>query len=336
MKVSEIGEFGLIAMITSVINKSSAKNSTARRNLLLGIGDDAAAWKTANSIQLATTDILVEGIHFYLDYTNWRDLGWKALAVNISDIASMGGMPEYALVSLSLPGFIEVADILSLYKGMLQIANEHGIAICGGNISSADKIIINITLTGKASGKKLLKRSTAKPGDLISVTGYPGLSDAGLRVLKTKLRVEPEDRETLIGAHLRPTPKVREGITLVTQGAKTAIDTSDGLLADLAHVCQASRVSAVIYESSLPIHPLLKKYFGAESIKMVLSGGEDYELLFTATPELMDKVKGNLGCLTTVIGEIIAGSPGVVSVRSTTGKTIRPDHKGWDHYKPSS
>ena len=172
MKVSELGEFGLIELLADIVDKAKNPENASWQQVLIGIGDDAAAWQGDSSIQLATTDSLVQGTHFDLNITSWEELGWKAIAVNLSDIAAMGGIPEYALVSLALPGDLETDCISSLYQGMAQIANQFGVAIAGGNVSSASTAMINVTVLGSLEDKSMLTRSAAMHGDLVAVTGY--------------------------------------------------------------------------------------------------------------------------------------------------------------------
>src|SRR4030043_1571223 len=188
MKVSELGEFGLIELLTDIVDKTKNPQDISWQRLLIGIGDDAAAWQGDSSVQLATTDSLIQDTHFDLNITTWEELGWKAIAVNLSDIAAMGGIPGYALISLALPGELETDCISSLYQGMAQIANKFGVAIGGGNIASASKTMITVTALGSLESKSALTRSAAVPGDQVAITGYLGLSAAGLRMLKQHLK----------------------------------------------------------------------------------------------------------------------------------------------------
>ncbi|MDY6893192.1 MAG: thiamine-phosphate kinase, partial [Chloroflexota bacterium] len=298
MKVHELGEFALIDLIAETIGKPS------RDDLVLGIGDDAAAWRTGQSIQIGTTDTLVENIHFTLETATWRDLGWKALAINISDIAAMGGTPCYALVSLGLPPETEVDNVVELYQGLLEVATQFDVDICGGNVSSAPVAVITITVIGEAS-EHLLTRSAALPGDHIAVTGHLGQAGAGLRMLKSGSEFDPETTAFLRDAHLRPYPRVSEGQVLVQHGVRAAIDLSDGLISDLEHIARASHVGARIWVHTLPIHPLVHAAFGEESLGLALSGGEDYELLFTARREVIDRASNLMSSPVTVIGEIV-------------------------------
>ncbi len=332
MRIAEIGEFGLISKIATLIDEKGDRQSTARRDLLLGIGDDAAAWKSPGGIELITTDILVEGVHFDFSYTGWHDLGWKAIAINISDISSMGGKPQYALVSLALPGRREVGDILEMYAGMLDLANACGIAIAGGNISASEKVVINITLTGLA-GREMMTRSSARPGDQVAVFGYPGLSAAGRKVLSQFISTDADALQLFKKAHLHPNPAFTAGPLLAGLGVKTAIDISDGLISDLTHICEASHLSATLRLDDLPVHPSLTRYFGRESVKMVLAGGEDYELLITAGRDVMEHVSQSLNPPPVIIGEITDGNPGSISLLDGAGNPVHIDFSGWDHYK---
>ena len=204
MKVSELGEFGLIELLADIADKAKNPQDVSWRQLLIGIGDDAAAWQANGSVQLATTDSLIQDTHFDLSVTGWQELGWKAVAINLSDIAAMGGIPKYALVSLSLPGELETECITSLYQGMVHIASRFGVAIVGGNIASASKTVINVTVLGSLDSTPPLTRSAATPGDLVAVTGYLGLSAAGLRLLRQKRTLDAETTGILRQAHLQP------------------------------------------------------------------------------------------------------------------------------------
>ncbi len=333
MKVSELGEFGLIELLAKIVNKTNNPQDVSWQRLLIGIGDDAAAWKSEKTIQIATTDSLVQDTHFDLSITTWEELGWKAIAVNLSDIAAMGGIPGYALISLALPAELEVDCIESLYKGMTQIANQFGVAIVGGNVASASKTMISVTVLGALESTSALTRSAAVHGDQIAVTGYPGLSAAGLRMLKQHLKFDVETTQLLREAHLTPMPRIDEGQILLHRGVKAAIDISDGLLADLTHICQSSRASARIKQNELPIHPALKKNFKSDCLQLALSGGEDYELLFTAGSQTINRLKKVMPCPITVIGEITQEKPGQVTLIDSGGKTIPWEKAGWEHFK---
>jgi len=326
MKVSELGEFGLIEMISKIIGVSS------KDNVIHGIGDDATAWKIDAGVELATIDTLVENVHFTLNTITYRELGWKSLAVNVSDIAAMGGAPLYALISLGLPGNTAVDNIAKLYEGMIDLANQYDVTIAGGDIVKAWQLSISISVTGKAIDNKILTRSASQPGDQIAVTGYLGTSAAGLKMLIEKLKFDEETASLLRKAHQQPQPRVSEGQTLVKSGVKAAIDLSDGLINDLGHICDMSKVGANINVDKLPIHSVVRDNFKDNTIEMALSGGEDYELLFTAKPDIIDKVRKLTTTPITVIGDITSVRAGKMILLDAMGNTIDLEKEGWDHF----
>ncbi len=341
VKVSELGEFGLIGVLARVVSQG-----TAESRLVIGIGDDAAAWQVDASTLLATTDTLVQGVHFSRE-ANWRELGWKALAVSLSDIAAMGGLPQYALMSLCLPGDTEVDDVIQLCLGMKELAEGFGVAIAGGNVSGAPVVMISLSVIGKAHADGVLTRSAAQPGDLVAVTGYPGVSAAGLRMMSGGLLFPEETVALLRRAHLQPMPRIAEGQALVKVGVRAAIDTSDGLVADLGHLCEASDVGAIIRVQQVPIHPALQAAFPGDHLHLALNGGEDYELLFAASSEAVEKATTSIGapdrrrrsgladdwteCPVTVIGEITR--EGGVSLVDDEGRPFEGIGGGWDHFR---
>ena len=328
MKVSELGEFGLIEILNQIVGESGK----ADPDLSIGIGDDAAAWQCGESLQVSTTDMLVEGIHFSPDTISWHDLGWKALAVNISDIAAMGGIPVYAMISLGMPPETEVERIADLYQGMAKISREFGLSIVGGDTTEAPLLIISPTVTGWTEKDRLMTRSSAKPGDLIAVTGNLGASAAGLKMLQQGLLFDADTDAFLKEALLRPYPRVNEGKILSQHNVKTAIDISDGLVADLTHICQSSQVSASLFSENIPTHPAVKDHFPAEALSLALSGGEDYELLFTAPEQIIEEARQQLSTPLTLIGKITVGKPGNVTILDRDGNLIVLPKRGWEHF----
>jgi thiamine-monophosphate kinase len=333
MRLAELGEFGLIDLVRTISAGYQNPDRTPWREILLGIGDDAAAWQDGNRIQLATTDTMVQGVHFELGVISWEELGWKAMAVNLSDIAAMGGIPKYALLSLALPAELEVEDVSKLINGMLNLATQFGTAIVGGNVATAPNVVITVTIIGCSKGKALLKRSTACPGDQIAVTGYVGLSAAGLEMLRGKTVSDPDARNTLRQAHFRPMPRLKEGQILIEQGVRTAIDISDGLIADLDHICEASGVNARINIEQVPVHPAVIAHFPSYR-ELALSGGEDYELLFTADQATIARAKQALSYPVTVLGDITDEElPTRVTVVDSKANIILYRKGGWDHFR---
>jgi len=324
MKVHEAGEFGLIEMIAKTVGK------TGGGKLLIGIGDDAACWK-AGGLQLATTDTLIEGVHFNFKTITWRELGWKAMAVNLSDIAAMGGQPQYALVSLGISKDTETESVIDLYKGMLELAKKFEVRIIGGDTVGSPVTAITLTIIGEAGDEdRILKRSAAKPGDVIAVTGTFGASAAGLAMMQRRLSLDKKTESTLREAHFKPAPRIYEGQTLAKYNVKAAIDVSDGLLGDLEKLCLASGVGANLYSDRIPIHPAVVKSFGNEAVKLALTGGEDYELIFTAPQKIVNVVKRELSCPVTVVGEIVKSKS--VEVLDEDGNEFSWSSSGWDHF----
>ena len=334
MKVSEIGEFGLIARLAKMAQKSAGKDAAAFKQLLVGIGDDAAAYFANNEIQLATVDSLVQDVHFSLSYMSWQELGRKSIAVNLSDIAAMGGFPRYALVSLGLPPDTEVEEVVALYRGMFDIAGKFGLAIVGGDTVNSPVVFVSVTVIGSAGDRKrgMLRRSAAKPGDKIAVTNSLGASAGGLKMLQKNLKFAPKYAKQLRQAHLLPNPLVSEGQTLLEKGVRCGMDVSDGLIGDLAHICAESKVGARINVDLVPVAPAVTACFGELGLEMALTGGEDYELLFTAGPVVMSKVLKAMPCLVTVVGEITAENTGKVKLVDNSGKTFNTKKTGWDHF----
>jgi len=334
MKVTELGEFGLINLLAKMVDSSQDKKFASWQQLITGIGDDAAAWQGDTSTQLATVDSLIQDVHFSLGIVSWEDLGWRSMAANLSDIAAMGGIPKYALVSLALPGHTEVDDVTALYQGMIGLAQQFEVAIVGGDISRAPLVAITITILGSTGsrGNQVLTRSAAVPGEQIAVTGYLGAAAAGLEMLTRGLQFDSRATACLKRGFLRPYPRIAEGRLLVEHGVKTAIDISDGLISDLNHVCEASQVGARIEVDRVPIELAVGTSFGDKALELALSGGEDYELLFIGSPNVINKVKKVASCPITVIGKVVADKEGGVVLLDSKGNPFHLNKAGWDHF----
>ena len=337
MKIGELGEFGLIELLAKMMAQEAPNTVQVREGqgfrLLLGIGDDTAAWQNlSSSTELLTTDTMVHGVHFALDRVTWEELGWKVMAVNYSDIAAMGGTPLYSIVTLGLPEDTVVEDVTEMYRGMLEVCREYGGAVVGGDVVGSPVLFITVALTGFSPGPPLT-RSSACPRDLVAVTGYLGSSGGGLRTLLQGLNIEAGIAQYLKEAHNRPTPCIVQGQALRNRGVKAAIDVSDGLVDDLSKICRASGVGAVIDVSKVPVHPMLKKAFPKDYLSLALTGGEDYELLFTAPEKVMAQICPDLQGPVTVIGEIVPGEAAEVRVLDEKGQVVSVDKGGWDHFR---
>ena len=232
MYVRDIGEFALIERLAKqieLVSSSSQKNKSTPSNLLVTIGDDTAAWIGNDQTELLTTDTVVEGVHFVPETSTWQSVGWKGLASNLSDIASMGGIPTYAVVTLGLPEDTLIQDVEKLYVGLLEAANTFGTTIVGGDIVASPVFFMPIALTGVPTPPQLL-RSTAKPGDQLATTGTLGGSLAGLTILLNNQIPQVSKPQPLINKHQRPQPRITEGQLLVRAGVTCATDLSLSLI----------------------------------------------------------------------------------------------------------
>jgi len=333
MKLSSLGEFGLI----DFIQKLAARQSPS---VMIGIGDDAAALKIAtSSILLATTDMLLEDVHFDLSFTDYYSLGWKSAAVNLSDIAAMGGIPRFCLTSLGIPSSVSVEQIKDFYRGFSAVLRIHRVVLVGGDTClSREKLVVNVVVLGESKKIQIIARTGAEPGDGIFVTGTLGDSAAGLDLLRTRANSRKQGpwEKKLTEKHLRPTPRVEWGIKIArSRCAHAMIDTSDGLSSDLAHICEKSGVGAQIYPEDLPcsraLH-LAEDRLGKSPTQYALSGGEDYELLFTAPPRYREKLK-TLGVPLSEIGEITRSKKLLLVDRSGIKRPLVPN--GYDHFARS-
>lgn len=329
MKISEIGEFGLVEMIAEVLGAGQMDDDV----LLLDIGDDTAAWSTGPGVELATTDTMVQDVHFRLETTSYRDLGWKALAINLSDIAAMGGAPRYALVSLGLSPDTEAETVVDLYRGMKEIGEEFGCRVVGGDTVGAPCMMINVTLIGEALGPGcFLRRDAAKAGDLIAVTGSLGSSGGGFRMLNDDIDVPIDVRDRLKEAHNRPVPRVKEGQTLLKAGVKAAMDLSDGLMSDLPKMCGMSGLTARVSVGDLPISADVKETFGTDAVGLALTAGEDYELLVAGSRESLERASSEMSTPVTVVGEMVEGESGEVILVDEKGMPMDAPKSGWEHF----
>ena len=334
MQIKELGEFGLIERLNSMVTRERrGPDNGAPYNfrLLVDTGDDTAAWAAAEATELFTTDTVVEGVHFTRQTTPWADLGWKSLASNISDIAAMGGLPLYALITLGLPPETEVADIEQLYTGMLDIGEHYGVAIVGGDMVRSPVAFITVALTGIRRGPPML-RSSARVGDQVAVTGFLGSSGGGLKLMLEGLPAPSDAAACLRAAHRRPYPAVAEGQSLTRAGVATAMDVSDGLADDLSKLCLSSGVAARIFADKVPMHPALQQAFPGDCLDLALNGGEDYLLLFTASESVMRSVIPDLPEGAAVVGQIIEGQPGHISLVGQNGIETPIGRAGWDHF----
>ena len=311
MKVKDIGEFGLIDRIT---RKSKDKS------VLVGIGDDAAVVKT-EGLQVLTTDCLVEGDHFRTDWFSAKQIGMKAIEINISDIAAMGAIPKYVLVSLALPKDLDVKFVEEMYQGMWDSCDKYKIDIIGGNMTRSNQIVISITMIGEADKKNLSLRSGANPGDLIFVSGHLGNGKAGLRLFQENLKGFEKVRKS----YLEPKAQLDTALKIAPY-INSMIDVSDGLAPEIRHICDESKCGAIIYKDKIPIDDEVRdvaKALDEDEYDYALFGGEDFELVYTVSKDNLGKVNGFL------VGEITENKEALLSFK---GKEKKLSESGYDHF----
>lgn len=332
MQLKEIGEFGFI-------NKISAGCLIREESVVKAIGDDAAVFRSSpEKLTLLTTDLLVERVHFLRSATTGFNLGYKSLAVNLSDIAAMGGVAREAFVSIAIPEDCPVGFLEDLYNGMKSLAQEFEVNILGGDTtSSKTDLVINVAVTGEVASGEMLSRDSASEGDLIFSTGFLGDSRAGLHLILNNLKEDYPEFESLFKAHILPRPHLTEGRFLAKQGAKAGIDVSDGLSSDLGHILKASNVGARLYADKIPLSDELQEFckrFEFDPVDYALKGGEDYTLIVTIAKDRSDKMEkmfeqefnSQIFC----IGEITEGHG--LELIMPDGQKRDNSPKGWDHF----
>jgi len=311
--LKKIGEFGLIRAIT---------RKTRNKSIKVGIGDDAAVIKVGGKLLAVTTDSVVENIHFSFRHFTPEQIGKKAVEINVSDIAAMGGTPKYALVSLILKENTAVEKIKRVYNGIYQAAKKYSIEIIGGNTAKGNQTVIDITLIGEVERENLCRRSDARPGDFIFVSGDLGKSAAALELLRRKMKMPP----SLKKAHLEPVAQLKKA-KQIAPFANAMEDISDGLASEIRHICEQSSTGAVIFTDNLPIKEEARKAAGRIGKKpegLALYGGEEFELVYTIPEKNLNRAKGYL------IGEITR-KKGVRTYSKGKEKPLK--NFGFDHFR---
>ncbi|MCK9219740.1 MAG: thiamine-phosphate kinase [Bacteroidales bacterium] len=336
--LSELGEFGLIDRLTKTVNLYHPETRK-------GIGDDAAVIDAGGQMILLSTDLLIEGVHFDLTYTPLKHLGYKAAVVNISDIAAMNGIPKQITVSIGVSSRFSAQALDELYAGINLACKKYKVDLVGGDTSSSVKgLIISISIIGMGKQEEIIYRNGAKPGDLLCVTGDLGSAYMGLLILegeKKVFQVNPDMQPELtgfdyqIGRQLKP--EARTDIRNLLQGIgikpTSMIDISDGLASEILHICKQSGVGCKLFEEKIPIEEQTREL--AIEYKIIpsvtaLSGGEDYELLFTIQQSDYEKIKDVEGI--TIIGHITQPSDGTFMI-TPDGKSVQITAQGWDGMK---
>ena len=337
-EISELGEFGLI---DHLLEKNIIKQDTT----ILGAGDDAAVLWSKGMNTVVSTDLLMEGIHFDLSYTPLKHLGYKAVVVNLSDLYAMNAHPQQITVSLGLSNRFSVEAVEELYEGIYAACSYYGVDLVGGDTTASHAgLVISVTALGIAGKDNIVRRSTAKQGDLICVTGDLGGAYLGLQLLEREkqlyldnpeMQPDLEGQKYIVGRQLKPEAR-KDAIQMFDEMnfiPTSMIDVSDGLASELFHIARASQVGILIFEDQVPMHQEAKMMalkFNMDPITCALNGGEDYELLFTASPDDLDKVRQMADVY--IIGEVTPPDFGIKM--QTEGKNVVGlKAQGWAHFE---
>lgn len=315
------GEFELIARLAPFL-------AMGGDDVIVGHGDDAAVIDLDGRGVCLAVDVLVDDVHFRRDISSLEDVGFKAVAVNCSDMAAMGALPSVAVVGLCRPASLPAADVERLYAGMHEASEQWGLRLVGGDTVSAEALALSITVLGDIDPAKAVRRSGARTGDQVLVVGVLGAAAAALAQVKAGAEVD----QRLLAAHRRPTAHVAAGRALAELGATAMIDVSDGLGADLGRICTASSVGAVVEAALLPAAEGVggaAVALGRDALDFVAAGGDDYALLVTVPPEVADAAIDATGAV--LVGHIVDG-PAVARMQLADGTMKDMTQMGWDHY----
>jgi thiamine-monophosphate kinase len=335
--VGDMGEFALIDRLQRFLQAPSGSQ------VIKSIGDDCAVVQASPESELIlTTDSQEEGVHFRLDWSSPEDIGWRCLAVNVSDIAAMAGRPLGAVVALSLPAALHVAFVDGLYTGMQELAREMACPIIGGNITkTSGRVSVTITVLGEVPKGQAIYRSGARPGDEIWVTGALGGAKAGLELLLQPDTVVGMPTAYALACYRRPQPRLREAQFLRQHATlNSLLDISDGLAGDLQHICKASGVGAQIEANAVPIHDDIRRIARAlqiEPLSFALHGGEDFELCFTTSPMQIEPIRADFeqqfNRSLVRVGTVRTGTD--ITLQQADGAETPLVARGYDHFRPT-
>jgi thiamine-monophosphate kinase len=336
--ISSLGEFGLIDRLTANIKKH-------HKETVMGVGDDTAVIGSGERLGLLTKDLLVEGVHFDMVYTPLRHLGYKAISVNLSDIYAMNGTPMQVIVGLAISSKYTLEALEELYDGMLLACNKYKVDLAGGDTTSCPSgMMLSITAVGQADRDKITYRSGGSVNDILCVSGDLGAAYCGLLVLereKQEFRANPDmqprmdDYTYVLERQLKPEPR-RDVVELFRQTGvvpTSMIDVSDGLASETLHLCKSSGLGAILFEEKIPVDRRMAQTaheFGIDPTTAALSGGEDYELLFTVKPSDYEKIKDLPGI--SPVGYMTEAEQGAHLV-TTSGQQVALRAQGWDSFR---
>lgn len=330
--LSDIGEFGLIDRIR-------VRQREYDEDVVVGIGDDCAVLRRGDILEVMTTDCLVEGTHYQPGWLSMEDVGWKSMAVNVSDVAAMGAVPRHAVITLFIPEWVTPEDIDDLYEGIEGCAAQAGVGLVGGDIVKiAGPFAVSITLSGTCERDDLVLRSGAREGDIIVVSGALGDAAVGMEYIKAGKQPEGPAAEYSVARFRRPVPRHKESRIIVEKLQPTSmIDISDGLISDLWHILEMSKAGVLLTGEAVPVGRGVLDWFGGDrgaALALAIKGGEDYELLFTVSEKCEDalgEVAAATGLNLTAIGKIASRKTGFVL--AADGVKTEVERGGFDHFK---
>lgn len=331
MRLSDLGEFGLINLLT--------RDFTYGAGVIAGVGDDTAVLDMGGDKWLLfTTDMMVEEVHFSLKYCTMRQVGWKLLAVNISDIAAMGGSPAHAVISVAVPPQIPVSELAELYRGLREAAGAYGVSLVGGDtVSSHERLTLNVAMLGTVEAGRAVYRKGACPGDRIYVTGTLGAAAAGLHLYQNpSLACSPQAADYCRQAHAVPRPRLAAGRLLASYGVTAMDDISDGLASEIHEICRSSGVGCLLRAADVPVDPRVWEVAalaGADPSAWALFGGEDFELVFTAGADARERIEhaaGAAGVTIYPVGEITGATE--IMLEKADGTVVPLPRGGFDHF----
>ena len=336
--LNEIGEFGLINHLTQAVELT-------QKSTVKGIGDDAAVLDFNNKKTLISTDLLLENVHFDLRYVPLKHLGYKAIQVNLSDIYAMNGIASQVTISIGLSSKFPLEAVEEIYEGALLACQNYNVDLVGGDTSTSTQgLVISVTSIGYADAEHIAYRSAAKEGDLICVSGDLGAAYVGLQLLEREKQIylenpniqpDLEGKDYIIERQLKPEARkdIVELLASMDVIPHAMIDVSDGLASEILHICRESNVGCKLYEEKIPIDPMTyetAREFGLDPTVCALSGGEDYELLFTVPQSDFEKIKNNMDI--SIIGHITEPSEGCMMI-SKSGNVYEIKAQGWNAFK---
>ncbi len=336
--LNEIGEFGLINHLTQAVELT-------QKSTVKGIGDDAAVLDFNNKKTLISTDLLLENVHFDLRYVPLKHLGYKAIQVNLSDIYAMNGIASQVTISIGLSSKFPLEAVEEIYEGALLACQNYNVDLVGGDTSTSTQgLVISVTSIGYADTERIAYRSAAKEGDLICVSGDLGAAYVGLQLLEREKQIylenpniqpDLEGKDYIIERQLKPEARkdIVDLLASIDVIPHAMIDVSDGLASEILHICRESNVGCKLYEEKIPIDPMTydtAREFGLDPTVCALSGGEDYELLFTVPQSDFEKIKNNMDI--SIIGHITEPSEGCMMI-SKSGNVYEIKAQGWNAFK---